>query len=489
VGSSRSIGGVYLLREVWEKWRLSRIVDKYFKGQFKGMGSVIIRILTLNRLVSGDSDHATVEWYKELSGLKYIEKIDEDAVYHQKFYRYVKHFGKVYPDMCKDIKRQIERIIHKNKKINTIFYDLTSTYFESGYLCIIAKYGYSRDKRKDKKQVVLGVVTDKYGFPIYSEVMKGNTKDSTTIEDMVEKLKNKFGFKDCVLVGDRGLITNDNFAKIPQNGLNYLMALDRGRIKISLGKKLIDKLSIVKKDTIILKEIEGAFYIIKLDTAKRMQKKKTREENLNNIKVKLDNLSKKIEEKRYKLKKGQSLENYVGEHIGRIKEKHGHSRYLSWSFDTKAEKLDYSIDKNLQKKEEKLDGLFVLRTNKKELKRKSSISLYKTLTEVEKLFKNLKSVLKVRPINHHEVKYVVGHIYISIFAYLIENYISFILVRKGINKKFENILPHLQNITISALKVDGKEIKKTVSEFTDFQNNILKHFNITKNKIEKAIVG
>lgn len=121
--------------------------------------------------------------------------------------------------------------------------------------------------------------------------------------------------------------------------------------------------------------------------------------------------------------------------------------------------------------------------------RQWKVDLYKKLSEVESLFKNLKSVLKVRPINHHKVIYVKGHIYLSIFAYLIDNYISFILSKRGIKKKFENIIPHLQNIRISSMKSDGKEIKKTISEFSEFQEKILKRFNITRRKIEKAIVG
>ena len=97
--------------------------------------------------------------------------------------------------------------------LNLVFYDLTSSYFE-GDCCPLGKQGYSRDHRPDRKQVVIGLLVTDEGLPICHQVYPGNTKDSNTLSDQISILKQRFSVKQCVLVVDRGLVTNDNLTEL-----------------------------------------------------------------------------------------------------------------------------------------------------------------------------------------------------------------------------------------------------------------------------------
>ncbi|PKM78920.1 MAG: transposase, partial [Firmicutes bacterium HGW-Firmicutes-13] len=113
---------------------------------------------------------------------------------------------------------------------NTVFYDITSSYFE-GTKCILASYGYSRDHRPDRKQIVIALVITPEGYPLYWQVMPGNTQDVTTVEELLVMLKERFGVEKCLLVFDRGMVSADNLKAISGQSLTYVSALDKDEIR------------------------------------------------------------------------------------------------------------------------------------------------------------------------------------------------------------------------------------------------------------------
>ena len=120
----------------------------------------------------------------------------------------------------------------------------------------------------------------------------------------------------------------------------------------------------------------------------------------------------------------------------------------------------------------------------------TSVDLYKSLKNVEKAFKSLESVLKVRPICHQGEAYVCGHIYICILAYLLEKYISFLLNKNGITTQVETILDTVATINVvDIISRDNKILKKSVSLFSANHQQILSIFGITRNQILQEIIG
>ena len=112
----------------------------------------------------------------------------------------------------------------REKPVRLFFYDITSTYFE-GRKAEIARYGYSRDHRSDRKQVVIGLVTDSDGIPISMEVFDGNTRDCSTVKGKIDELKNRFNVEKACFVGDRGMKTEANVEHIRDAGLDFILAL------------------------------------------------------------------------------------------------------------------------------------------------------------------------------------------------------------------------------------------------------------------------
>jgi transposase len=135
-------------------------------------------------------------------------------------------------DHIYDIRDDVEkRIFDRLKELfgisdNVLFYDITSSYFE-GDGCKSAQFGYSRDKRPDKKQINWGLVLTKDGFPITHEVYPGNVPDKTTVDYICDKLKNKFGISRCIFIGDRGLITEDNIKILTENKYEYIIMYEK----------------------------------------------------------------------------------------------------------------------------------------------------------------------------------------------------------------------------------------------------------------------
>ncbi|ACK73767.1 transposase (plasmid) [Gloeothece citriformis PCC 7424] len=153
--------------------------------------------------------------FSSLSELLGIGTADEDELYEAM-------------DWLIERQELIENELAKNHLSEgaLVLYDLSSTYFE-GTKCPLAKYGYSRDRKKGFLQIVFGLICDKRGCPIAVEVFKGNTSDTTTITTQIEKVRHRFGLQQVVWVGDRGMITQtrilEDFKKT--EGLNWITAL------------------------------------------------------------------------------------------------------------------------------------------------------------------------------------------------------------------------------------------------------------------------
>ena len=161
--------------------------------------SSTIKALIINRLIKSSSDLSAYDWIKN----DYSEKLN---IKEHQVYRALDYLieGK------EEIEKQIFDTLKKKLKLKTdlIHYDLTSSYFE-GLKCEIAFYGYSRDHRRDKKQIVIGLVMCD-GIPICHEVYNGNTVDKSTLKEMTENLKQQRGIIQATIVTDGGLLTNDN---------------------------------------------------------------------------------------------------------------------------------------------------------------------------------------------------------------------------------------------------------------------------------------
>jgi transposase len=184
---------------------------------------VLSEVMTLNRLICPLSEHATPDWLRrtavgDILGTEFAT-LTEDALYRT--------LDKLHPHR-EQIERELaareQQLFHLDETI--YLYDLTSTYFEGQAVRNRqAKRGYSRDKRSDCKQVLVGLVLDRDGFPKAHEIFAGNRQDRSTVPEMLERLQKRTGkTAGATVVVDRGMAYEENLAQIRAQGLHYIVA-------------------------------------------------------------------------------------------------------------------------------------------------------------------------------------------------------------------------------------------------------------------------
>ena len=483
-GLKYDIGDSYLISKIWDEWGIDDLIGKLSSKRFDTQVSKILKILVLNRLLYPCSEHFIEKWYYDLAGgFKWLAPIDKGKLYYRRLYRYTKELNRIFPDLMKLLFKKLKRKIHKNVPLKYVYYDITSTYFEGEKICIIATYGYSRDKRSDKKQIVIALVTDEYGFPIYAEVLPGNTNDSTTICAITKKLQKEFKLTRCVLIGDRGMISDDNFADIIANKMNYLMALDKVHMKSALKDKL-EELNEMEDGEIKIIHEKKKYMYVEFNLEKKKAEKQIRDAMIKKVIHRLKFLKGKYE-KRHKKYDTYEMIMYW---LGKLNAKYPCSRFYAHTYNEKNKTLKFRILRKEIKLEEQWDGFIALRSSIKDMISEKSLELYKGLSKVENAFKRFKHVLDIRPVYHTEEPAIKGHVHTNVLAYLIENYISFRLKSNlDIRTDIRTILKELANIAVVEKKLNGEIIDFEITECSDNNQKILDCFNLSIKKLEKEM--
>ncbi len=308
-----------------------------------------------------------------------------------------------------------------------VLYDVTSSYLE-GTGCELGEYGYNRDKKRGKTQIVFGLLCDANGCPIAVEVFSGNTSDSATLTNQIEKVRNRFGIKNVVWVTDRGILTNANINELvkPVEGLDYISGLTKPQIRklaevevIQLG--LFDEVNIV--------EFESEDYPEERLVACRNpliaeKNEKQREAILEAVEKELSQIVKATKREKRALK-GQDK---IALRVGKVLNKYRVNKY--YVLDIKEKEFSYERRSELIAQEAALDGVYVIRTSVKKtlMDAPSTVKAYKSLSQVEEAFRCYKSIdLKVRPIYHYKSERVKAHIFLCMLAYYVEWHLRKIL--------------------------------------------------------------
>jgi transposase len=296
-------------------------------------------------------------------------------------------------------------------------YDLSSSYFE-GKTCPLAAIGHNRDGKKNKLQVNYGLLTDRRGCPVAVSVYEGNTGDAKTLMPQVEKLKNDFGLERVVLVGDRGMIgqaaVNDlrNVA-----GLEWITALKSSQIRAlveggALQLGLFDKRNLFE---LTHPDYPGE----RLMACRNVELGKLRAHKRQSL---LEATMKELEKVRAMVGRGDLLgAGKIGVRAGRVVNKYKVAKHFELTIDDA--RFDFVLRKENVVAEAALDGIYVIRTSlsKGQMSTADTVRSYKSLAEVERAFRTLKTVdLEIRPIHHRLANRVRAHIFLCMLAYYVE---------------------------------------------------------------------
>jgi hypothetical protein len=301
-----------------------------------------------------------------------------------------------------------------------VLYDVTSTYFE-GHSCPLAKYGHSRDGKKDKLQIVVGLLTNGEGCPVAVEVFEGNTGDPTTLTSQVTKLKSRFDLKRIVLIGDRGMITEarirEDLAKVA--GLDWITALRAPAIAAlveggSLQLSLFDRRDLAE---ISDPAYPGERLVVCKNPLLAEERARKRRDLLEATERELESIVKAVVRARQPLRGAAKIGLRVGKVMGRFKmAKHFKLTISDDSF-------RYERDEEAIAAESSLDGIYVVRTtvSPERMAPAEVVRSYKSLANVERAFRCIKTVdLNIRPIHHHKPDRVRAHVFICMLSYYVE---------------------------------------------------------------------
>jgi transposase len=301
-----------------------------------------------------------------------------------------------------------------------VLYDVSSTYFE-GRHCPLARFGHSRDERPGNLQIVFGLLTNHQGCPVAVEVFEGNTGDPKTVSAQVRKLRQRFGLKEVVMVGDRGMLTSARIREDLQTeeGLRWITALKAPQIQQLAADKNLQLSLFDERD---LAEIQHPDYPGERLIACRNpllgeERKRKREELLVATEKQLQKIVAATQRKRRPLRGKKDIGMAVGKVLGHYKMgKHYQLTIEDDGFRWERKQA------NIQR-EASLDGIYVIRTSvpANALTSEQVVARYKSLSTVERAFRSMKSVdLKVRPIHHYQPERVKAHVFLCMLAYYVE---------------------------------------------------------------------
>ena len=301
-----------------------------------------------------------------------------------------------------------------------VLYDVTSTYFE-GRTCPLAQFGHSRDGKKDKLQIVIGLLCDVEGRPVAVEVFDGNVGDPATLARQVRKLRERFGLRRVVLVGDRGMITEARIRDDLQGieGLDWITALRAPAIRKLVAEGSLQPSLFDQRD---LAEITSPMYpnqrlVVCRNPLLAEQRRRKRQELLAATENQLAKITTAVGRQRSPLRGADKIGLRVGKVLDRFKVgKHFRIEITGTSF-------GYERDDRKIAAEAALDGFYVVRSSlpPETLEPAQLVGAYKGLSKAERAFRRLKTTdLHMRPIHHHLPDRVRAHVLLCMLAYYVE---------------------------------------------------------------------
>lgn len=433
--ATKEYGVRYVVEEIWKRLEIGEIIKRHLRVRSASKRyEQWVLMMVVNKLSDPMSKLGIFRWLhgvywvehgfnrllfsEDITEQEYLEVATSEAM---KFYRGM--------DYLLSLKDEIEvHLYHKLKdlfslKVDIVFYDLTSSYFEGRGPEGLAELGYSRDHEPGKEQVVIGLIMCN-GMPIGHEVFEGNRIDKKTVSEAIKKLKSRYEIGRCIFVGDRGLITKENLQEIEDNGLESIFAMRKRRDKeveeIVLGCS--SRIWCIEDKELWWQEVrsaDGIRYIICRNPEVAVKQRQMREDNIKWLKEEIE----KIKDKTEKAKKKPSLKKVIAQIEEILRHKHG-KRLISYEVEEKDRKIHYWIKEQSLKIEEALDGIYILRTKETAMNARQILEAYKDLTDVERAFRTMKSSLQLRPFYHRTEPRVRAHVLICYLAFLIERYVE-----------------------------------------------------------------
>jgi len=451
---NRSLGEVTVLKRLSDRLGLGKILQQKLGGLIAGL----TLSMAVNRISLPKAKYSLREWV-ETTYLPEILGIKLSDYHHNTLYEVLKTLA----DKQAGIEEALwEKTQGAEEGLTLMLYDITSTYLE-GQQNELAEYGYSRDKKRGKRQINIALVTTPKGRPVAVEVLKGNVTDKATLLGKIEELEKRFQLKEIVYVFDRGMGDEGKLEVLRSREIKYITALTKGEIKKLIEKGAPIQPGLFDERDIAEYETEGRRYIIcKSDVATRSAK--TRESLLQKTEEKLEMIKRNVQNGRRK--NPQKIAAWAEKWLLKWKMK----KYFE--VEIKEGHFAYHRKTDLIAKAKELDLVYVLETTETKLSAKEVQRGYKNLSVVESDFRTMKSYLKVRPVHHRKEATVRGHVFVCFLGLYLRKELELQLQPLLKDHTFSYLLTQLREIRQSKLTA-GKYQTHIVNELGPLQKEIL----------------
>jgi Transposase DDE domain len=443
--ASRRIGPALVFERLWEETGCRAVIEQLCGARKHGFALERAVFLTmLHRLFVSGSDRAADRWREDYR----IAGVDGLDLHH--LYRAMAWLGEELPAKDQDgrtpfaprcLKDLVEERLFAHRRdlftrLDLVFMDTTSLYFEGAGGQTLGRYGYSKDHRPDLRQMILAVVIDGDGRPVCSEMWPGNTADVTTLNPVIDRLRTRFAIARVCVVADRGLISADTLAELEARRLLYILGVRERSDKLVRELVLNDvgpfvPLMVSKRGKQVDYEaktvlLAGRRYII---CRNRQEAEKDAADRAAIL---------------------AALERQLAKGDKALVSNTGFRRYLKTISDE-----HFAIDLDKVKEEKKFDGVFVLRTNT-DLNPLEAMLCYKQLWTVEQTFRTAKHLLSTRPIFHKLDETIRGHVFCSFLALVLKKALEDRISALGRSGSWPQIIADLDSLTETQIEHDGK---------------------------------
>ena len=441
------IGPSIIFERLWKETGIKKAIERLLiDRRFEFDVERAIFLTVLHRLMVSGSDRFCQRWRRDYR-INGTEPLD---LHH--LYRAMSFLGEPIEDQkaatpftSRCNKDLIEESIFLDRRnlfsgLDLVFFDTTSIYFEGQGGKITGKKGFSKDHRPDLNQMVVGAIIDDKGKPICCEMWPGNTTDVKTLIPVIDRVRKRFGISRFCVVADRGMISADTIRELEaRNHMPYILGTRMRRVKeiksdvLSHGGRFREVYpeGVSSKDPAPLKVKEVVHnekrYIVCMNTRQARKDAADREAIIASLKE--------------QLKKGPK--SLVGNK--------GYRKYL------KIDKDSARVDMDKVKNESRFDGKWVLTTNT-DLPAEKVALKYKELWQVERVFRDVKTMLHTRPVYHHKDENITGHVFCSFLALVLRKELDRRLNAAGHDFEWSDIKQDLKALQEVKIQDNGKSL-------------------------------
>jgi transposase len=453
----KSFGGIYSVSQVCKRLGISQALCKDIRQSGLALFQIAARVLCQR-----SRNYAANEWLPLVAAeeVLHIDIFNEDTLYDNLDW------------LCENqekIERKLFKFRNKTGEAKTVYlYDVTSSYFE-GTQNELSAFGYNRDKKKGKRQIVVGLLCDDKGYPISVQVFKGNTQDAATVSDQLKKLQKTFGIQYVIMVGDRGMIKSASIDEITNLKWHYITAITKPQVE-QLIKQNIIQLSLFEEKIIEIQQ-DDIRYLLRRNPIRAEEIAKSRKSKIE----KVNHLAKQKTEYLSAHSKASVVKALE------VVNKKAEQLKINGLLDITASgrNILVSIIEAKITEASTLDGCYVIKSDvPKNVAGKEQLhKQYKDLAMVEMAFRTMKqSFEEMQPIYVRKEKRTRGHVFVCMLAYMVMKYIWDECKNLGLTQA--SIYDNLNDIHFLQYTIDKTTIKRLPDILNKSQTEIIQQLKI-----------